>query len=126
MLKLAALPVFVLLAGPAFAVATGRIVDPEGAPVRGAQVCESLIGSPGHWVPAGPDGVCRLAGPLRAPLMVRAPGFVAKPIDAAPLTAPVVLQRAATLLVTVVDAGTGLPIASGKVMLDSPSGRRIG
>jgi hypothetical protein len=30
------------------------------------------------------------------------------------------------LLVAVVDAGTGLPVSSGRVMLDAPSGRRIG
>lgn len=126
MLKLAALPILVLLAVPAFASATGRIVDPEGAPIRGAQVCEALIGSPEHCVPAGSDGVYQVESVLRATLIVRAPGFVAKVIDAAPLTAPVVLQRAATLLVTVVDAGTGISVPSGKVMIDSPSGKRIG
>jgi len=36
------------------------------------------------------------------------------------------LQRAATLLVVVVDADTRLPLPSGRVMIDSPSGKRIG
>ena len=126
MLRLSALPVLALLAGSAFAAASGRIVGPDGAPVAGAQVCESLIGSPEHCVTASSDGVYRMDSPLRSTLIVRASGFVAKVIDAAPLSAPVALQRAATLLVTVVDAGTGLPVSSGRVRIDSPSGRRIG
>jgi hypothetical protein len=59
-------------------------------------------------------------------LLVRAPGFVARVVDAAPLAAPVELRRAAVLAVKVVDATTGQPLAAGKVMLDAPSGQRIG
>jgi hypothetical protein len=115
-----------VLAGPAFAAATGRIVGPDGRPVPGAKVCEALVGSPENCVPVGPDGVYRVEGALRATLIVRAVGFVPKAIDAAPLTAPVKLERAAGLLVRVIDASTKVPIPSGKVMIDSPSGRRIG
>ena len=57
---------------------------------------------------------------------MRARGFVPKAIDAAPLSVPVHLQRAAGLLVVVVDTDTRLPLASGRVMIDSPSGKRIG
>ena len=99
MLRISALPVFVLLAGSALAAATGRIVGPDGAPVAGANVCEQLIGSPEHCVSTGADGVYRMDSPLRATLIVRASGFVAKVIDAAPLTAPVTLQRAASFIV---------------------------
>ena len=64
--------------------------------------------------------------PLRAKLLIRARGFIPKMVDAAPLGAPVRLERAASLLVTVVDADTNLAVPSGRVMLDSPSGKRIG
>ena len=121
-----ALLVIAFLAGSALAAATGRIVGPDGRPVPGAKICEALIGSPENCVPVGPDGVYRVESSLRATLIVRASGFVPKVIDAAPLTAPVELERAATLLVLVVDAHTKVPIQSGKVMIDSPSGRRIG
>jgi hypothetical protein len=118
--------VFTLLAGPAFGAAAGRIVGPDGAPVSGAKVCESLEGSPEHCVTTNAQGVYRMENPLRATLLVRASGFISKGIDAAPLGAPVELQRAASLLVVVVDADTRLPLASGRVMIDSPSGKRIG
>jgi hypothetical protein len=125
-MRTAVLVVFAALTGPAFAAATGRVVGPEGAPVPGAKVCESLAGSPERCVTADSQGVYRMDNPSRASLLVRAKGFVAKEVDAAPLSAPVTLQRAAALLVIVVDAGTGLPLPSGRVMIDSPSGRRIG
>ena len=125
-MRSSALLVFSLLAGPAFGAATGRIVGPDGAPVPGARVCETLEGSPEHCVTADSQGVYRMENPLRSTLLVRASGFVPKGIDAAPLGAPVQLQRAATLLVVVVDADTRLPLSSGRVMIDSPSGKRIG
>lgn len=118
--------VFAVLSGPAFGAATGRIVGPDGAPVPGAQICESLVGSPEHCVTTDAQGVYRMENPLRGTLLVRASGFVPKGIDAAPLGVPVELQRAAKLLVLVVDAETKRRLASGRVMIDSPSGKRIG
>ena len=117
---------FTLLAGSAFGAATGRIVGPDGAPVPGAEICEFLEGSPEHCVTADSQGVYRMENPLRATLLVRASGFVPQSIDASPFGAPVHLQRAASLLVTVVDAATRVPLSSGRVMIDSPSGQRIG
>jgi hypothetical protein len=53
-------------------------------------------------------------------------GYLPKTVDASPLSTAVRLERAARLLVTVVDAATRAPVASGRVMIDSPSGERIG
>ena len=114
------------LAGPAFAAATGRVVGPDGAPVSGAQVCEFVEGAEENCVTVDSGGLYRMENPARPTLFVRASGFIAKTVDAAPLSAPVELLRAAVLLVTVVDAVSGKPLASGRVMIDSPSGRRIG
>jgi len=124
--KTSTMIVFVLLASPAFAAATGRIVGPKGAPVSGAEVCESVEGAPDRCVTADAQGVYRMDAPTRARLLVRAKGFIPKFVDAAPLGAPVQLERAASLLVVVIDADTKTPVASGRVMLDSPSGVRIG
>ena len=125
-MRTAALVVFAVLAGPAFAAATGRVVGPDGAPIAGAEVCESVEGAPEHCVTADSGGVYRMEKPSRASLVVRASGFVAKTVDAAPLSAPVELRRAAVLLVTVVDAVTGQPLSSGRVMIGAPSGKRVG
>jgi hypothetical protein len=114
------------LAAPAAATATGRVVGPDGAAIPGAQVCEFVEGTPDRCVKADASGAYRFEKPTRSSLLVRASGFVAKMVDAAPLSAPVELQRAAILEVQVVDAATKLPLSSGRVMIDSPSGNRIG
>ena len=114
------------LSGPAFAAATGKVEGPDGVPIAGAEVCEQLSGSPEHCVTTDAHGDYRMDNVLRPTVFVRARGFVAQTIGAVPQDVPVRLQRAATLRVTVVDAGTGRPVASGRVMIDSPSGRRIG
>jgi hypothetical protein len=126
MTKLSGFLVCLLLASPSRAAATGRVVGPDGAPIAGASICEYLEGSPEHCVTADAQGVYRMENPLRATLLVRATGYVSKTIDAAPLNGPVELQRAATLLVVVVDEASGQPLSKGRVMIDSPSGKRIG
>ena len=115
-----------VLSGPALAEATGRIVGPDGAAIRGAEVCEFVEGSPERCVTSDSAGYYRIAKPAPATLRVRASGYVHKTVDAAPLAAPVQLERAAVLEVTVIDAATKKPVSDGQVMLDSPSGRRIG
>jgi phage tail sheath protein FI len=122
------LPLVVLmgLTAPAFAAATGQVVAPDGAPVAGAQVCEFVEGTPERCVTADAHGVYRMEDPQRRTLLVRTSGFVPKTIDATPLNTPVVLQRAASLMVTVVDAATGAPLASGRVMINTPAGQRLG
>jgi len=123
---MAAWVVFALAAAPAFGAASGRVVDQKGAPISGAQICEFVEGVPERCVTSDAGGFYRLEKPSRASLLVRASGFVAKTVDAAPIDAPVELRRAATLFVTVVDAATGQPLSSGRVMIDSPAGLRIG
>jgi hypothetical protein len=118
--------VAVLAAGPALAVASGRVVGPDGAGISGAQVCEYVEGAPERCVGTDATGAYRIEQVQRPTLLVRAKGFIATRVDAAPLAKPVTLERAAILSVTVVDAQTRQPIPKGKVMLDSPSGRRIG
>lgn len=116
----------IFLTGPAFGVATGRIVGPDGAAISGAEVCESPERASDRCSLVDSHGAYRIEKPLSPTLLVRARGFVSTTVDAAPLAAPVRLQRAAGLLVVVVDADTRLPVASGRVMIDSPSGKRIG
>jgi hypothetical protein len=114
------------LAGTAFAGANGRIVDPSGAPIAGAYVCEITLEGEKNCVATDAAGMYRLDNATHPNLLVRAKGFVATTIDAAPLTEPVKLRIAGRLFVTVVDAGTGKPLHEGKVMVDAPSGKRIG
>jgi hypothetical protein len=125
-MRTAAWLVVALLTAPAFAVATGHIVGPDGAPVTGAEICEFVEGAPEHCVKVDAHGQYRMDEPKKRWLLVRASGFVSMMIEPIPIDTPLKLERAASLLVTVVDARTSQPIPSGRVMLDSPSGRRIG
>ena len=115
-----------LLTGPAWAAATGQIVSLDGTPVAGAQVCDFVEGTPEHCVTTDASGVYRMETPRRPTLVVRAKGFVATSVDAALLPAPVTLKPAAVLRVTVVDGASDLPLGSGRVMVNAPSGQRIG
>lgn len=115
-----------LLAAPASGPATGHVVDITGAPIANAEVCEFVEGKPDRCVKVDAAGTYRLDNPVRPSLVVRARGFVATTVDAAPLGAPVALRRAATLRVYVVDQATGQPLSSGRVTIHSPAGRRIG
>ena len=114
------------LVGPAFAAATGRVEGPDGAPIAGAQVCEQIPGSPDHCVDADAQGYYRMPDALRTSVTIRARGFLPRTVDAVPQNLPVRLQRAAILMVNVFDAATGTAVASGRVMIDTPSGRRLG
>ena len=125
-MRTAVLPMLFLLSGPVRAEATGRVVGPDGAAIRGAEVCAYVEGTSELCATTDAAGVYRVEKPAAPTLLVRANGYVSRRVDAAPLTAPVELQRAAILEVTVVDAVTRKPVPAGRVMLDSPSGRRIG
>jgi hypothetical protein len=117
----------ILLAVPAAAgTASGRIVAEDGSPVPHAQVCEFVEDKPPRCVSADQSGTFRMEATTKPTLVVRARGFVAATIDAAPLNAPVVLKTAGSLLVSVVDGATKVPLSEGKVMIDTPSGRRLG
>ena len=122
MLLLAAVPA----AGHAKTTATGRVVDPEGHPIAGAQVCNVRDGKVQDCVQAGVDGGYRIETPKGQRVFVRASGFVGAEAEAGPRSTPLVLGRAATLVVHVVDAATSQPLASGKVLIYTPSGRTFG
>jgi hypothetical protein len=124
-MRTAAWVLVVMLSGSAFAAATGRILGPEGKPVPGAEVCEFLEAGP-HCVKVDAHGDYRMENPKRSWLLARASGYVGLLLQPVPIDVPVKLERAASLLVTVVDGGTNQPIPEGRVMLDSPTGRRIG
>ena len=124
-MRTAAWVLVAMLSGPAFGAATGRILGPDDKAVPGAEVCEFLESGP-HCVKVDADGNYRMDNPKRSWLLVRASGYVGMLLQPVPIDVPVKLERAASLLVTVVDAGTRQPIPEGRVMLDSPTGRRIG
>jgi hypothetical protein len=114
---------------PASAV-SGRVVDPEGKPVAGARAC-IMVGE--AWSAEGlcdetkAEGGYRLPTP-RTPSLLRivADGFLPSTVTADDRTEPIVLRRAASLLVRVLDAKTGQPIPKSEVHLVYANGEDKG
>jgi len=116
-----------LLASPPDHEASGRVLGEDGTPVVGAEVCEFVNGEKtGRCISTDEQGLYRIAKTPHPRLVVRAKGFVATTVDAAPLASPVTLRRAASLLVTVVDSETQKPVPAGRVRLDTSTGKHIG
>lgn len=109
------------------AAATGRVLDPDGHPIVGAEACTfNSEGVQTACVKVDAAGYYRMQEPTRRTVLVRASGFVPVEAEAIEQPAPITLARAATLLVKVVDAATGKPVPSGKVILNYSSGQRVG
>ena len=106
-------------------VATGRVVDSEGRPIPGAEACcgEKLTM---ECVKTDAEGFYRLENPSRPSLFIRAKGYIGVEAEAAEHVAPIALGRAATLTVRVIDAVTGQPIPTGRLLLNYTSGQAIG
>jgi len=107
------------------ATATGRVVNPEGKPIPGAEACcgEKLTM---ECVKTDAEGFYRIENPTRPSVFIRATGYVGVEAEAAEHVAPIALQRAATLTVRVVNASGGAPVPSGRVLLNYTSGKNIG
>ncbi len=109
---------------PKVTTATGQVLGEDGKPVPSAEVCEISQASAENCKKVDEHGGYSIRA-THPSLLVRARGYVPVTVDAAPLAAAVKLQKAAVLLVSVVDANHR-PLQKGKVMLDTPSGKRIG
>lgn len=118
--------VLLLVPSAAAATATGQVLDPDGRPIRGAEVCVSQSGGALDCVKTDAAGYYRIATPSGRTLVIRASGFVPLRAVAVEQVAPITLSRAATLTVRVIDAATGEPVPSGKVRLIYTSGKSIG
>jgi len=110
---------------PAAAI-TGKVVDPEGSPLAGATACLMVGNAPGLCSEANADGVFELMDAEVENLRVSAAGFVSRILPAVTHDQPIVLARAATLRVRLLDASTGEPIERGEVAIAYPSGDRRG
>ena len=117
---------FALLAAPPSLDATGLVVGEDGKPVAGVQVCEVSTASAGNCVFTNADGVYKISHATHPKLLLRLKGFLVATADAAPLSEPIKLQRAAALRVTIIDIDTRRPVQEGRVMLDQSTGKRIG
>lgn len=110
---------------PALAI-SGTVVDRRQSPIEGARVC--YLSADVEVFCAGTDsaGFYELPDSELDRIRLSAPGYLPRVLAAVEHEAPIVLQRAATLLVRLEDAATAERLSGGEVHVTTPSGRRLG
>jgi hypothetical protein len=116
----------VLLAFQAKAQATGQVVGADGKPIAGVDVCTLKNDERTNCVQSDEKGFYRMEHPASPLVYLMVKGYASKSVASAPQNEPIVLERVASLLVHVVDASTGEPIAKGTVTVNLPTGKKIG
>jgi hypothetical protein len=114
------------IALPAMAQATGQVVGADGKPIAGVDVCTLRNDERTACVKTDEKGFYRMEHPAVPVVYLQIKGYASKSVSAAPQNEPIVLDRVASLLVRVVDAATGEPIAEGTVSVNLTTGRKIG
>ena len=118
-----------LVAAPAAAESSGHVVDPDGKPVVGARAC-LMLGVEGRveglCIGTDEHGYYRLPSAGSGTVRIVADGFLPSRVAEVNQESPIVLERAASILVRVVDAATGSPVPSSEVRLAFASGESKG
>ncbi len=114
----------ILAAAPPAAAASATVVDSDGNPVAGARAClwaeaETIC------VETDERGYFRLPTTSVPTVRITAEGFLTQFVAAVHQSFPVVLRKAAALLVRVVDAADGSALSGGTVAITYYSGRTI-
>jgi hypothetical protein len=126
-LRAATLVALVLLsATPCFLAISGTVVDGESHPLAGAHVCYLSADVDLLCVETDEAGYYDLPDSKLDRIRLRAPGFLSRVVAATDHDTAIVLERAATLLVRMVDAATGEPLSGGEVFVTASTGRRLG
>lgn len=124
---LASLTAALLGSLPAHAALTGKVVDPEDNPLEGVEVCLTLAGEVrGLCTETAEDGHYVLPSTEAARLTFEKSGFLPRKLLAVDQPAPVVLSRAATLRVRLVDFQSGEPVPEADFYLQYSTGEMVG
>jgi hypothetical protein len=121
-----AVALFVAVVGPAWAI-SGRVHDPEGRPIEGANAC-LLLGpeSIGLCVHTDAEGFYSLPGDGIPAVRISAKGYLPVDVGAVDHEDPIRLERAASFEVRVVDASDQSPVPGAKLWIVLPNGQRKG
>jgi hypothetical protein len=104
---------------------SGTVVDRQGMPIEGAEACLTTQGQALLCGVTDANGFWRLPDSAAEAVRVTKAGYLPGSSAVVSQAAPIVLDRAATLLVRVVD-GEGKPVEKGTLTLVYASGRKIG
>ena len=116
-----------VLAAAAPAMATsGRVTDPDGAPIVGAKACLMVAGREGLCSTTDEQGWYRLPAGAVPSVRIVARGFLPRAVAAVDQEGVIVLERAAAVRARLLDATTGQPISKGELFLERTTGKRHG
>ena len=118
--------VFACVCGFRVSAASGQVVDPERKPIKGADACYVLQQGQGVCIKTDERGYYKLAPSHIIRVRIFREDFVPQIVSAANHISPVVLERAATLHVRVVDAESGEGVPESEVVVQYSSGVRKG
>jgi hypothetical protein len=110
---------------PAAAI-TGTVVDGDNKPIVGAHVCYLTGGVELLCLQTDSNGFYDLPTSEQDRIRIRMKGYLPRTLAAVDHDRPIVLDRAATLLVVLEDAETGERIPQGEVIVIESSGRQRG
>ena len=110
---------------PAAAI-TGKVVDSDGRPIVDASACLVVDGAPGLCASTDENGNFDLVDSDVSRMRISARDYLPKYLPAVTQEEPIVLRRAAWILVRLFDASSGDPVAEGRVVLTYPSGLQKG
>lgn len=114
-----------LLLGGFVQASSGRVIDPKGDPIAGAQVCYAVAGTDELCVSADEEGSWELPPSRIDTITIRHDGFLPRNIRGGDHAEPIILRPAATILIKLQDAD-GNPIEKGEADILYSSGRQIG
>ena len=114
------------ISGAPVAAATGQVIDPEGRPIEGAEVCYVIREKQGVCVKTDERGYYELAPTHIAQVRIFAQNYLPRVVAAVNQSVPVALERAAALHVKVLDAETEEGIPESQVIVQYPSGEAKG
>jgi hypothetical protein len=107
---------------PAFAL-SGVVTDEFGAPIERARACYFVDYLEDLCSLTDADGLFELPDSQLDTIRIVAEGYVPRKLPAVEPDGPITLERAAAILVRLVEAATGEGIADGKVEIVQASGR---
>ena len=124
--KVAALLTLVLTTFGGLYASSGYVVDPEGRPLKGARICYMLADAEGLCTETDARGYYAMPQSPLDTVRITATGYLSRFVAAAPQESAIQLERAASLLIKLVDAETGGAIASGELIVTYSRGDRRG
>lgn len=115
-----------IFAGPKRPTATGRVVDALGHPIVGATACLVIAGAPGLCDETAADGSYALPAGDVPGVRIVARGYMPRTVGAVAQESPIVLERAASVRVRIVNRADGSAVGEGEVDLVYSTGRTLG